>query len=75
MKIVLFAVLLLAGCASMQNTPAQDATWEKLNRCPKPGDVRVDADGRWQARGDTSMIQALVQCMNEQDPNKKSRQF
>ncbi len=54
---------LLAGCASMQNTPAQDATWEKLNRCPKvAGNVQVNTDGSWHVYGDRAGVMALEQC-------------
>ena len=43
----------IVGCASMQNTPAQDAVWAAYNQCRAEGRVsanvqltRVDPDGR-----------------------------
>jgi hypothetical protein len=45
--------LAAAGCASVQNTPAQDAVWAAYNQCRAEGRVssnvqlmRVDPDGR-----------------------------
>src|SRR6266568_3095493 len=45
--------LTIAGCASMQNTPAQDAVWAAYNQCRFEGRVpanvqlmRVEPDGR-----------------------------
>ena len=67
--------VLVASCATMQNTPAQEATYEKLRKCPNGGMATVSADGRWQARGDISVLSELVKCMNAQDPNQKARQY
>lgn len=77
MKVLIMAtVLLLAGCASMQNTPAQDAAWEKLNRCPKvAGAVQVNTDGSWHVSGERAGVMAREQCWNEQKANNKARPF
>jgi len=52
---VAMATLLLAGCASAQNTVAQDRTWSAYQVCQaKTGSnmviQRVDPDGRWHGR-------------------------
>jgi hypothetical protein len=54
-KKVMFGVcggLLIAGCASVQNTPAQDRTWNAYRVCTTETGAnavmqRVDPDGRY----------------------------
>ena len=52
--LVLVVVMGLVGCASLKNTPAQDATWEAYGQCQYEGRipnnlqmVRVERDGRY----------------------------
>lgn len=49
---LILAAVLLAGCATFQNTPAQDRTWAAYAGCKAQGRVsqgqiyRVEPDGR-----------------------------
>lgn len=66
----LFAVL-LAGCASVQNTPKQDYTSALLTECvgkfPGTGVKRVESDGRWWITYDSpSALAGVHACMAEQ---------
>jgi len=36
----------IVGCASMQNTPAQDAVWAAYNQCRAEGRVPANEEGR-----------------------------
>jgi uncharacterized lipoprotein len=67
-------VAALSGCASMKNTPQQDATWKAYSLCQYEGRipnnvqmVRVEPDGRYWyewingSRGSTD----LEQCIRE----------
>jgi hypothetical protein len=60
-------VMLVAGCAAMQNTPAQDRAWAAYARChpqyPQYVLTRVSADGRFGFTPVGSDAGAFVQCM------------
>ncbi len=56
--LALVFILALAGCASLQNTPAQDRTWAAYRQCKDEGRIRgnaqvlrVEADGRYWYEG------------------------
>lgn len=70
----LVACLLLAGCASMKNTPAQDMVWQAHGECQAEGRIsnnvvisRVEPDGRYwvETRNGNAGLPAFVECMNE----------
>ena len=52
MRIIVLSALMMmaaAGCASVQNTPAQDLAWERWRTCDHFATVRlerIDMDGR-----------------------------
>jgi uncharacterized lipoprotein YajG len=53
---VLVLIALLAGCATVANTPAQDRTWAAIDKCKalQPATMQVNrvyADGRSQWSG------------------------
>jgi hypothetical protein len=72
----LFALVAVAitGCASMRNTPAQDAMWAAYDQCRAEGRVppnvqllRVDPDGRAYYQTYTSSYGGadFERCINE----------
>jgi hypothetical protein len=71
------ALLLAAGCATVQNTPEQDRTWAAYRACKAAGRVaqgqidRVDPDGRWWWSSSSPLrssygLSELEVCMQEQ---------
>ncbi len=73
--------LTIVGCASVQNTPAQDAVWAAYNQCRAEGRVpanvqlmRVDPDGRAYYQTYTSSFggadfeRCLTEKMNRPSP-------
>lgn len=69
-ELLLITSLLLVGCASLANTPAQDRTWARLEACGRAnpsmnlGTIQVRADGGWSSTGDLASVRALSMCMN-----------
>ena len=70
---VLVAVI-LAACASVQNTPQQDLVWSAYNQCKADGRVRTDvqlvrveADGRaWYSSYSSAYgVQQLERCLTD----------
>ncbi len=76
---LILAAVLLAGCATFQNTPAQDRTWAAYAACKAQGRVsqgqiyRVEPDGRWWFRGTDTLYgyQELQACMREEFAKRK----
>ncbi len=73
--------LAIVGCASVQNTPAQDAVWAAYNQCRAEGRVpanvqlmRVDPDGRayyqtyTSSYGGADFERCLTEKMNRPSP-------
>ena len=61
--------MLLAGCATAQNTPAQDYVWEMGRNCNAAGITmtKVDPDGRYYLSGaNVTSFSAFTDCMQEQ---------
>ena len=76
LSILALAVGLLSGCASFQNTPAQDRTWARYRVChetdPRFQIQRVYSDGRFlftRADGPDSSTGSFVACMTGGNPN------
>ena len=71
---LILAAALLAGCATLQNTPEQERTWAAWEACKAAGRVthwqidRVDPDGtiRWTATGSPYGLQEIQACMQEE---------
>jgi len=68
-----FAAVLLAGCAAVQNTPQQDRTWAAYEACrgQVPTNItidRVDSNGRYwfSSREGSFGFSALTGCMREE---------
>ena len=66
--------VMLAACATVQNTPQQDIVWSAYNQCKAEGRVpanvllvRVDADGRaWHSSYSSAYgVQELERCLAE----------
>ena len=67
---LLVLIVLLSGCASMQNTPQQDYVWEMGRHC-NTSDMqmtRVEVDGRYWVQGASNVInlKPYFECMQEQ---------
>ena len=68
------AAVLLAGCATVQNTPEQERTWAAWEACKAAGRVthwqieRVDPDGtiRWWTSGSPYGLQEMEACVKEE---------
>jgi hypothetical protein len=65
---------LVAGCATMRNTPEQDLVWSANSACEMEGRVsnnvvitRVEANGRYwiETRNGNAGLPAFIECMNE----------
>lgn len=71
---VLLGALLLTGCSTFQNTPAQERTWAAYEACKAEGRVVhvqvtwVERDGRYwyEYLGSPYGAGELKECMNEQ---------
>ena len=66
----LAGVLVLAGCASIPNTPAQDQAWELVQQCRHVSNVilqRIDPDGQvWvEMRNGTAGYAEWQDCMRK----------
>ena len=62
--------IILAACATLQNTPLQDYVWELGRKCNAAGVTMtsVDSDGRYQLFGaNTTSFAAYTDCMKEQE--------
>lgn len=69
---------LLAGCASLRNTPQQDYVWAMWDQCKATGELgtstlvidRVEADGRYWTNTTVGPAEVewpvLQRCMNKQ---------
>ncbi len=74
---LIFAAVLLAGCASVQNTPQQERTWAAYAVCrttvPRVQISRVAPDGRyWYWANDTSYgFEQFNACMREEIAKRK----
>jgi hypothetical protein len=73
MKAVWLLALLLSGCATFANTPAQDRTWAAYEACrdrvPRNIQVtRVEPDGRYwyQWVGSPYGMGVLQECMRDE---------
>ncbi len=70
-KALLAISLLLAGCSSMGNTPAQDLAYERMKKCEHVGASmvfqRIDLDGTvWvQFRGGNQGQSEWQECMRK----------
>src|SRR5262245_13231085 len=63
------AAMVLAGCATAQNTPLQDYVWEMGRNCNAAGITmtKVDPDGRYHLTGaNVTSFSAFTDCMQEQ---------
>jgi len=73
---LILAAVLLAGCATVQNTPQQERTWAAYEACKAAGRVkhgqidRVEPDGRWfwVVSGSPYGFSELEACMQETAP-------
>jgi len=70
----ILAVAILAGCATVQNTPQQDLVWSAYNQCKAEGRIpaniqleRVEPNGRpwFSAYSSAYGAQELERCLNE----------
>jgi hypothetical protein len=64
------AVLVVAGCATLQNTPVQDYVWEQGRKCNAAGITMtsVDSNGSYQLQGgNVTSFAAYTDCMKEQE--------
>lgn len=62
--------IILAACATLQNTPLQDYVWELGRKCNAAGItmISVDSNGRYQLQGgNVTSFAAYTDCMNEQE--------
>jgi hypothetical protein len=66
--------VLVAGCGTLRNTPAQDMVWGANSACEMEGRVsnnvvitRVEPDGRYwvETRNGNAGLPAFFECMNE----------
>ena len=74
LTLTVLALAMAAGCAAMQNTPAQERTWAAYHACQAeqrvPGNIqmtRVEPDGRYWYQWMSSAYGAegFQQCMTE----------
>ena len=75
------AAVLLAGCATLQNTPEQERTWAAWDACKAAGRIthwqidRVEPNGRaWLSSTDSPYgLQEIQACMREERAKTKQR--
>ena len=76
---LILAAVLLAGCATVQNTPQQERTWAAYEACKAAGRVthwqldRVEPDGRtsWNTTSSPYGFQEIEACMGEELAKRK----
>src|SRR5215813_11337323 len=68
--VAVVVTLVGAGCAALQNTPAQDYTWAMGRACDTTtmSMERVETDGRYWVRGASNVasLNSYFDCMKEQ---------
>lgn len=76
MRMLVIASLLLTGCATFANTPAQDRTWAAIEKCKgmQPNGYQVTtvyADGRYYYKGGdfAGGVQPWMACIRSGGPS------